>query len=120
MDPAEYKSICARADVIRRSDLGDTAEALRRVRSPDADLVEEMLEQPPVEKPALHAVGPEADFFYVTLDLDAIDSIVEQLRDAQAAAIGPRGEMTSEASRLADLTDIWTRCQEWMENGGAA
>ncbi len=120
MDLNEYRDLCARPDVIRRGELEETVRALRRLRSPDVRLVEEILEQPPIEKPVVHAAGSEADSFFVTLDADVVESIVEQLTDAEAAAVSPAGETTPEAGRLAELVDLWACCQEYLENGGAA
>jgi len=119
MDPEEYKTLCARPDVLRRSALEDTARALRSVRSPDTPLVEEILEQPPVEKPVVHSAGSEADFFYVTLERDVAGSVLETLLDAEQAA-ARRTAITFDKTRLTELIDLWTRYREWLENGGAA
>ncbi len=120
MDVNEYKELCARPDVLQRGALEDTVRVLREARSPDARLVEEILRRAPIEKPVIHAAGAEADSFFVTLDADVVESIVEQLADAEAAAVSPAGGTTPEANRMAELRDLWTRCQEYLENGGAA
>ncbi len=120
MDVNEYRDLCARPDVLRRGELEETVSALRRLRSPDVRLLEEILEQPPIEKPVIHAAGSEADFFFVTLDADVVESIVDQLFEAEATAVPSGGETTPEATRLAELVDLWTDCREYLENGGAA
>ncbi len=120
MDAKEYKELCARPDVLRRSALKDTVRALRKARSPDARAVEEIVQQEPIEKPAIHVAGSEADFFFVTLEAGLVEAIVEQLAEAETAAVSPGDETTAEASRLAELVDLWTSYREWLENGGAA
>ncbi len=120
MDVNKYRELCARPDVLRRGELEETVSTLRRLRSPDVRLVEEILEQPPIEKPVIHAAGSEADFFFVTLDTDVVESIVDQLLEAEAAAVPNGGETTPEATRFAELVDLWNDCQEYLDNGGAA
>ncbi len=120
MDVNRYRDLCARPDVLRRGELEETVSALRRLRSPDVPLVAEILEQRPIERPLIHSAGSEADFFFVTVDTDVIESIVDQLFEAKAAAVPSGGEATPEATRLTELADLWTDCREYLENGGAA
>ena len=119
MDPAEYKDICARPDVVPRPVIEDTVRTLHVAGAPEADDVEDVLDAPPVEKPPIHIAGPESDFFWVGLDCDGIDAVLDVLLRVEAeAAAGPRDAL--EARRLAELIDVWGRCRDWLDDGGAA
>ena len=87
--------------------------------APEADDVEDVLDAPPVEKPPIHMAGPESDFFWVGLGCDGIDAVLDVLFRVEAEGAGGPGAAL-EAGRLAELIEVWGRCRDWLDDGGAA
>ncbi len=122
MDPNDYRRIVSQPDAFRRSELDDSVRVLRRTQSHYADVLGEIVEGPPIEKPPLHAVGAEADHFGLDLDLEDVDTILDDLVDARAAALraDPDRVTSPDAHRLAQLVDAWTAYRDWLDDGRAA
>ncbi len=122
MDPTEYRHLVSQPDAFRRSELDDSARVLRRTQSHYAEVLEEVVDGPTIEKPPLHAVGREADHFRLDLDLEDVDTILDDLVDARAAALraDPDRVTSPDAHRLAQLVDAWTAYRDWLDDGRAA
>jgi hypothetical protein len=109
MDVNEYKLICSRPDAFDRGILEATAQELSSSHPPSASRLREALEGAPIPKPELHTGGGDTDYFIVKLDTAEAEQIVEYLLDAEAEAVGWRGETTREASRISGLIASWVR-----------
>ncbi len=122
MDPTEYRRLVSLPDAFRRSELDDTVRVLRRAQSHYPDVLKEVVDGPAIEKPPLHAVGREADHFRLDLDLEDVDTILDDLVDARASALqaDPDRVTSPDAHRLAQLVDAWTAYRDWLDDGRAA
>jgi hypothetical protein len=109
MNAEEYKAICVRPDVFRRSVLEATEQALLQQHLSSALWLRAVLESEVLPKPELHRGSEESDCFIVKLDVVEAEEIAEHLLDAEAGAVGQNGETTADASRFASLVDAWAR-----------
>ena len=114
MDAGEYKHVTASADVFRVTELDATVSVLRAGGS---SLAEVLAAAPRTEipRPIHHSDPSQSDFVRVDLPLELVTDVVGELLDAEAAAVSPNGETSSEASRRADLVDRWGRYQRSLE-----
>ena len=63
--------------------------------------------------------SPEShDYYWVDCSAREADEIAGYLFEAESIAAPCFGETSQEASRLADLVNIWTDFREWIESGG--
>ena len=110
MDAADYKAKKDAAHAVRR---GTLDEILRVVQARDSALsatVESNLRVIAIETPEKHVGEPE--WVQISLPDELAESVLDCLGSAEAGAVGLDGETNWEASRMADLVDIW---QSWCQ-----
>jgi hypothetical protein len=114
MDAEEYEALCSRPDVFRDVELLEVVRLLRAVRSPQAALLQAALLEPPIEKPPRYRGG----WNFVRLDLsrEHAQEILDELLDAEAAAVAPDPATERRASELGDLVERWGRYLEWLRS----
>ena len=110
MDAADYKARKDSANAMRRSTLDEILRVVQAQDSALSETVEANLHVIAIETPEKHIGQP--DWVQFSLPEELAESVLDCLGSAEAGAVGLDGETTWEASRVADLVDVWQRwCQ---------
>lgn len=114
MDAANYKRICAQADVLPRGVVEATHRLVSQVDAVLAAKVRRILAVEPVPKPPRHLAGAHSDYLPIgVLPHREIEAVVEALGELEAAAVA------SGNVRLTDvggLLDAWNRAMAGGSN----
>lgn len=119
MDSPSYKFKTNDPCAFRKADLEKSLIVLKANKAKEASLIELAFHHGPIQKPKKHTHPNDFDFYWVNCSAEAANNIASYLFDAEAAAIPDSGETTPEASRYADLVDIWSNFRDWLEEGGS-
>ncbi|MHA6247664.1 hypothetical protein ACXYMU_06995 [Pontibacter sp. CAU 1760] len=110
MDSKEYKRLTKQKSVLGLGVLKATlVEVKRHGMAKIAAEIERILTDNVIEKPALHndSTVTSNSYYWIDLDKESIDEIVELMLDLETTTVGEKGETTSEASFYAPLLDKW-------------
>ena len=118
MDQNEYKIKINDPCAFRKNVLEDTLIILKVHSAPETLIVENTIKSAGIEKPSTHQHPEGYDYYWVKCTAEEADAIASYLFEAEYTAVPDSGETTPEASRYAQLVDVWTNFRDWIENGG--
>lgn len=118
MNNAAYKIITNDPCAFRKAFLKETLIVLKDNNAQESSVIELAFENGGITKPTFHNKPDDYDFYWVKCTAEEAENIAGYLFDEEAAAVSNSGETTPEASRYAELVDIWTNFRNWIEEGG--
>lgn len=106
---ANYRELCDRGDVLSRYLLDCTIDLLSGAdEALLAQRLTEVLSEQPLPKPLDHRAGAAADFFVVTIEVEAAQRIVEVVVAAREA-----GWRTASGRGLGGFEEAWQEYVDW-------
>lgn len=118
MHKNEYKIKISEPCAFRKKVLDETLVVLKRNGASEVSVIESAFRIGGIEKPNQHNSPEGYNFYWVKCTDQEADAIVAHLFDEEASSVSASGETTPEASRYADLVDIWSQFRDWIEHGG--
>lgn len=110
MDDNQYKHLCARPSVMRRSEILATSRLIRPTHPALADRVAALLTSRPVPKPVGHRGGPEAGHIYLALLPEELASVTDALGELEASLDGSAASAPL-LSQIGTLLGRWNRAE---------
>ncbi len=108
MDAQKYGRLTSSPLFISRPILEETAAILQKRSESATEALNRLFEESPLTKPEKHTGDSSTDYFDTTgLSDDILESICDNLFEAEADAVPSSGETTAKASRIASLVDLW-------------
>ena len=118
MDQDEYKIKIIDPCAFRGNILKDTLKILKTHSASEASIIEEAFESGGIPKPLIHQQPEGFDYYFVKCTADEADAIASYLFEAEYTAVPESGETSPEASKYAQMVDIWTNFRDWIQRGG--
>ncbi len=114
MNSKEYKTICAKPDVLQITVLERTLAALEKEGAKESSIIENVLAIEPIEVPESFSGDESNLYFKVNCGEDEAEAITDILFDLEASSVPVDGIATSETYQFVELVNTWSELTEYV------